>query len=643
MTQPIDTAYVDIVARDKSLDKLRRDIDDTFDKIDKDIDQSLDQIDKRFEETFVEIDEHFKKMTIKTRRAFDDVEEQADSAFKRIRRRVMEPIQSGFQKVTDILSETGRVLGQLGSGIGSFASSSPLLILILALTPAIIALAAALSQLIGVVGLIPAGFAVALTAIIPVVVAFQNFGEAVAAFSDGDLEKINEALKKLSPSAASVAREIGAMLPNLRAFQRGVQEAFFAPLRGDFTRVFRTIFPTMEKGFIDVAAAMGRFASAFGDLMASTSTIQVFRELFATTVRIIDMLNPVFVRFADMLLNTVHEALPFVERITKAFGKALDAFSAFVNKSIETGDFDQFIEDAITTIKELIDLIKAVGGVVGTLFEGTEDSGHDFIQTLTDVFNQVNAFLQTEEGQKSIDLLILAVQALGATLLASANIFIFFGQSFATMMNFLEFVGRGFVSIMSTIIDWVTLAKDTLVNDFNNMVQLITNLPEIIKNLAPKFLSAGQKLIQSFMNGFRAVGSFVGDVAGDIVGAVKGFLNRAIDKINVGIARLDEFIPGDLGRIPRLAQGAFVSRRPGGILANIGEGREDEWILPQSKLEDIAQSSSQSITFGPGSISVNFSGAVPTTEEARRTGEAVGDGIASRLARRNLQVQVRAI
>jgi phage-related protein len=752
MTQPIDTAYVDIVARDKSLDTLRKDINNTMDQVEKDVKKDLDKIDKDFDNTFDNINSYmddmlktaktdFAKLTSiaessadaidqsldrvfnSTQHHFTEMGDDAHSTFKKIRDKLVKPLEAAFDNVNDVVKNIVVTLSQFGSGIGSIVSSSPLLALIIALTPAIIALAAALSQLIGVVGLIPAGFAVLLTAIIPVVVAFQNFGEAVSAFADGDIDKINEALKKLSPSAASVAREIGAMLPQLRAFQRFVQEAFFKQIQGDFTRTFREIFPTMEKGFVDVASAMGKLVSSFADLLGSKSTIQTFQEIFATTVRIIDRLSPSFIIFSDMLLNTVHEALPFVERLSGAFGRALDAFSAFVNKSIETGDFDQFIEDAITTIKELIDLVKALGGLLGTLFAGTEDSGHDFIIALTEMTTKLNEFLKSAEGQDAITLLVVGVKILGVAIQTTLDLLIFFFSSSRNFLLFLEKVGRGFIDLVIVIGEWlgkvpgyvtdfigkipamvagffqsmidqalqvlgigiglilftvfelpkqiiaaiqnlpqriyellvgvgpiivnifqgaVDFAKNLIVNGFNEIVEFIQSVPGRIRNLIPNFSSAGHSLIESFMNGFRKVGNFIGDIAGDIVGAVKGFLNKAIDKINQGIAKVDLVLPGDLGRIPRLEDGAFVPRRPGGILANIGEGKEDEWVLPQSKLEAMT-GAGQTITFGPSAINVNFSGAVPTEKEARDTGAAVGQGVIDMITKRNMRVQVRAI
>lgn len=750
MTQPIDTAYVDIVVRDKSLDRLQKDINKSLDKIEKDVQKDLDKIDRDFDDAFDQIDKHFADMTKtaeknfdeltniveestdaidaqfdstfkRSKKHFNDMGNDADGAFKRIRRRFQEPLEDALASIGNGVKMVGSLLGQLGSSVGGVVSSSPLLALIAVLTPAIIGLAGALTQLIGIVGIIPAGFGVLLSAIIPVVVAFQNFGDAVGALAEGDVEKINEALAKLSGSAQIFAREVAVTLPFLREFQRSLQESFFSTITGSFTKLI-SILPAIRGNLGAVTASMGRLAKSLIDVLASPSTIATLNSLFATTSRIITGLTGPFSRFTDMLFNTVGAGLPFVERLSAAFGKVLERFSAFVNTSITNGDFDQFVEDAITTVKELIGLVKSLGGLLGTLFAGTEDAGHGFIVSLTEMITRLDEFLQTADGQTVIDGLVFGIKALAASLSTALGVIIFFIQTFKMMMRFFELVGQGAVSLVDTLDEWFTKAHDVIVetigripeiigeafqaaidaalfalgvgigiilfvftelpnqilkflaslperifaiftkigpliasalqsavdfghdivvNGFNAIIDFVMSVPDRIKDLIPTFGNAGKNLIQSFMNGFRSVGNFIGDVAGDIVGAVKGFLNKAIDKINVGIAKVDEFLPGDLGRIPRLADGAFVPRRPGGILANVGEGNEDEWVLPQSKLD--AMLNGGNVTFGPNSINVNFSGVVPTAEEAQQTGEAIGQGIISLLQRRNARANVRAI
>ncbi|MCT4543297.1 MAG: hypothetical protein N4A63_07130 [Vallitalea sp.] len=65
-----------------------------------------------------------------------------------------------------------------------------------------------------------------------------------------------------------------------------------------------------------------------------------------------------------------------------------------------------------------------------------------------------------------------------------------------------------------------------------------------------------------------------------------------INKINIKIPKGVPIIGGtsfgfNIPQIPELAKGGFIKHRPGGILANIGEGKEDEAVMPLSKLNDI--------------------------------------------------------
>lgn len=735
MSQPIDVAYVDIVARDKSLDKLRRDIDKTFDQIDKNIEDDLKKIDGRFDDTFDKIDKHFRDTEKQAKRSFGGIGGLLDGVgdtLSSVGRRVGQTFSQIFSTVGDHVGQLVGGIGKLGGLLGSFATSSPLVALILVLVPAIIALTAALSNLLGLVGVLPAGLGVLIAAIVPVVVAFQNFGEAVSALAEGDIEKINEALKKLSPSARSVAREVAKLLPQLRAFQRLVQEAFFSQVRGVFTQLVTSFLPTLSRGFAEITTAVGQFARQFVNMLTTADNLQVFQELFSATARIIASLTGPVVRLFDAINSSVHESLPFVERIAGAFGRAFDSFSAFINKSIETGEFDKFIEDAFTTVKELVDLLKAVGGLLGTLFAGTEEAGHGLIVTLTDLTIRLDDFLKSAQGQEALKNLSFLVDVLGQALGAVITSVILLDKSWRITVDTIIAIGRGFMDLVRiigdffgrvpakvaefesflsrvpqaivqaienaftamlqtigiqiglvlfaiqvlpgkiaefvgtipdrirealaqtgpTILDVFRQAFDDATafvqNRFAEVIAFIRSVPSRLAALGPIFAQAGHNLIQSFMNGFRNVGSFIGDVAGDIVRAVRGFLNRAIDRINSGIAIIDAILPGDLARIPRLAQGAVVGHRPGGTLAVVGEGREDEVVAPLSKLEDIIKKflggdpgTGMMISFGPGSININFA-STPTEGEARTVGRAVGDGIAEQLAKRSVRLQVRA-
>lgn len=96
---------------------------------------------------------------------------------------------------------------------------------------------------------------------------------------------------------------------------------------------------------------------------------------------------------------------------------------------------------------------------------------------------------------------------------------------------------------------------------------------------------------------------------GAIQSGFKSAINWIIDKWNafeLKIPEVDTHIPGvgkvggfSIGTpdIPRLEKGGYIPARPGGILANIGEGRYDEVVLPLSPdiLEALANSGGHKI------------------------------------------------
>lgn len=129
----------------------------------------------------------------------------------------------------------------------------------------------------------------------------------------------------------------------------------------------------------------------------------------------------------------------------------------------------------------------------------------------------------------------------------------------------------------------------------------------IVKNF-DKIKAAAQKVKDWITGIFKKLG----DIGSSIFkGAVNGVLSVAEDTVN-GFIRLINGAVGLINKIPgvnigtvgevsfaRLAEGGIVKARPGGIMANIGEGGEDEAVIPLSKLDQVIGGK------GGGNVTVN--------------------------------------
>lgn len=710
--QPIDTAYVEILPDFSGfVSAVRRELSTAMRQFERQAEAVFDDIEDAAEDAGRAIYIFIRIGAERAERAIDDLADSGTRDLDRITRSAHEAGRAiaGVVAGGAAAGALG-VFNQIANAVGSIASAASSLGfvgLILAALPAVIALAAALADLIGLIGLLPAGLLVAVAAIAPLVIAFQNFGDAVSAISEGDPEKIAEALKKLAPAAQSVAKEFGLLIPQFQALQRSVQQEFFAPLQGAFTELGTKLLPTLSTGLGKVAHAFGIIGENVLGILGLPENVALINQLFTTTARIIGNLGPNLDNFIGGFLRTAEAGLPVVETLFNKVSNAVGNFGEFLEEKSGTGELQAFIDDALATLGELLDLGKALGALFGTIFDATDDSGRSFLQTLTDLVNEMNEFFESAEGQDALqdltELVKLTGQVLGILvdiLLDGINFFAAlddaahdvedtFGAFNQTLMNFganaraaieglpaffgqifqqaidaaLQSIGIGVGAILflldprnlaNALTEFgpelvrlfdaaLTIARQFLEARFQEIKDFIFGVPgEITSDVGPAFLEAGKNLIMSFMNGFRSANQFIGDVAGDIAGAVKGFLNRAIDKINEGIGKVDDVLPGSLPRIPRLAAGGIVGARPGGVLAQIAEGGKDEVVAPLDKLKDIL-GTGPSVTFGPGAISIVFEGVVPTEQQARTTGAAVGQAIIDLLAQRDQRMQVRAV
>lgn len=187
----------------------------------------------------------------------------------------------------------------------------------------------------------------------------------------------------------------------------------------------------------------------------------------------------------------------------------------------------------------------------------------------------------------AISMLLLGMQIIGSNISAWWN-------------GMWEAIGSFLMGIWSNIVGFVT--------GYINMVQaiivaVVTTISGIWNTvwggISSFFIGIWNGIIAavgSFQGAFAAAfsgvasvvsGAFEG-VAGIVKGAINGvigIINGAIDGINTMIGVANN-IPGvaipTLGKIPKLAQGGIVSKRPGGIPAILGEGRYDEAVVPLS-------------------------------------------------------------
>lgn len=364
--------------------------------------------------------------------------------FSSIASGISDAFSEGLDKAKELWKGASKVfdsVSSVGSGIGGVATFAAYGVAI----PLVLGLAGALSHLAAAALALPAALGVLVAAIAPVIIAFKGMGEAISAGWSGDTEKFNEALKGLAPNARKVAKEIVGLKKSFSGLHDSVQNAFFGPLVGQFSKLSSTLIPALSSGLTIVAGSMGKLAAGFLQLLAAPGTIAMLNNLFTTTARIVDQFGPQLVYFFGALFGLINAGLPWVEKFAKVLGDGLRNVADWINKAIAPGGkFTGWMERAWNVGKQLWAVLKGLGEFAATVLSSLGDEGTDTLTGMADAIAKVNEYLKSAEGQETLHNLGVIVHWAGNAFVALLGATVSAYKGLNALFSFVRGIGPYF-------------------------------------------------------------------------------------------------------------------------------------------------------------------------------------------------------
>lgn len=574
MTGPIDEAYVEIKPDLKDFDReVRRELTASFDKIEDKIDDLTDTIEKQFDRLIIALDANFSELQHIAKNTFDEIQDSARHAgrsiatdievgtkiakheiddladnahhdFNRIERdargsgfsissiftsigkgigTLVSSIASIGSQVGEIGGSIGKQIGSVGSSIGSIAGSIGGVLQIAAigiLIPLALGLAGALTQLAGALAALPAAAGVAFAAILPLILAFHGFADAIGAVIEGDPDKINEALKKLSPSAAAIVKEFQKLVKPFGEIQKLAQESFFKPLVGVLSQLAFAILPALRVGVPQVATAFGNMFAFMAKAFANLETTGVLEKVFASTARIINAMTPILGNLLEVVSNLFVDGLPFVERFFGVIGNGVASFSKWLEKAEDGDKIVGWLEKAWNVGQLVWGILKSITQYFGTLLTSFADEGTDSLNGINNALKKMNDYLKTNEGKETL-------HNLGVIVHWAGNAFVFLldhiTDAWRGLNAFFNFV-RGIGPFFSRVGDWFkntwNSIVDWTVNAFNTIIDTIVGGWNGVINF---FKSTGTGIGDFFTNTWNSIVTGVTTFISNTVAAIQAF------------------------------------------------------------------------------------------------------------------------
>lgn len=244
---------------------------------------------------------------------------------------------------------------------------------------------------------------------------------------------------------------------------------------------------------------------------------------------------------------------------------------------------------------------------------------------------KVIAFLNTTAGLITAHpvLAVISAVAAGASLIISnwSGITQFFGEVFSG-------VGEIARNAWNGLKDGARNAWNTITGIFKNLASFFGSIFSNAWNAVKKVFSTGGAIFKGIADGifnvFRNVVngliSGINTVVAIPFNAINGVLN-GLRGINIlGVTPFGWLPRIGVPRLPYLATGGIVPATSGGQIIVAGEGGQDEWVVPESKMASLID---QINARGAGmNVTINVSGTFATsTSEQRKVAETIAQRI----------------
>jgi hypothetical protein len=264
-------------------------------------------------------------------------------------------------------------------------------------------LGASVMALTGVLGLVPAAGLAAGAGVATLVIGLNGLSDALGPTgTKAEIEKVAEAMARLSPEARTLVTEIRALGPAWSNTRLEVQERLLAGIGAEVQQLGSAYLPSLKAGLGGIATELNTGVRMWSDWAGSSPAVADLNTILANTRTTLLELAPAGTNVAAALTDISVVGSDIMPELATGATQATGRFREFIAQARETGQLEAWIRGGISTMEQLGRITGNTGGVLGSVFSASERAGYGFLDVVEQLTGELDDLLSSAAGQNAL-------------------------------------------------------------------------------------------------------------------------------------------------------------------------------------------------------------------------------------------------
>lgn len=343
---------------------------------------------------------------------------------------------------------------------------------------------ASLSELVGVVGLLPGALGAAGAAVGTLVVGFHGIQQSLAAM--GNTAQFVQSLREIGPVTRQALITVQSFYSSFRGAMETVQDSLFAPIINDIRPLVYTYLPLLMHSGQQIAAVFGEAGHLFAQWLQTPQTISTIQSFLGNVAQGFQAALPAVQAFSQAFLTISSVGSGFFKELGASLAQVAQEFNSFTTNAAQTGQLQAFIQTGITALHTLLVNIKDVSEAFFNIFAIGNQYGGGFLSMFKNIGQEFLNWTRSARGIQEINNYFREITAAGQAL-----------------HPILHTIGGALATVASTLVQLGTATAPGLQSFFGSLSSALHTLSPLLIQSAPAFnifLTALGQLILNVVN-----------------------------------------------------------------------------------------------------------------------------------------------